>query len=170
MMQKVQFHSRIFLCLFAAICLLACSQVGWTQATTASLQVSVSDSSGAKVPGANAAILNVGTGATQTAATDSTGVVIFPRLAIGQYKLTVDKEGFSQYIQSGIMLTVGQPASADVVLQIGAVSNKVTVTSQVPLVDTRSSGSISLVGQKQVVDLPLNGRLAQSLFRRRLGP
>ncbi len=158
------FRSRTFLCFFASVCLLAYPQIGWTQVTTASLQVSVNDSSGAKVPGASAAIANVATGVTQTGITDSTGAVIFPRLAVGQYELTVDKAGFSRYVQAGITLTVGQSASANVVLKIGKVSSSVTVTSQVPLVDTRNPGNNSLIGEKQVVDLPLNGRLAQSLL------
>lgn len=163
-MPKISLRFRIFLCFFATLCIVACSPAARGQATTASLQVTVGDSSGAQISGARAEVLNSGTGVRQTAMTDATGVALFPRLAVGQYKLTVDKEGFSQYVQAGITLTVGQPATANVVLQIGAVSNKITVTSQVPLVDTRSSGSISLIGQKQVVDLPLNGRLAQSLL------
>ena len=129
------------------------------------MQVSVSDSSGAQVAAAHVAVTNVDTGLSQTAATDATGVALFPRLAVGQYKFTVDKAGFAQYVQSGITLTVGQNASAGVVLQIGAATHTVTVTAEVPLVDTRNPGSSSLVGEKQVVDLPLNGRLAQNLLQ-----
>lgn len=156
---------RIFLCFFASFCILMCSEVGRAQVTTASLQVSVSDRSGAKISAAQAKILNVETGFMQTLATDASGVVVFPRLAVGQYKLIVDKQGFTQYVQSGIVLTVGQAASDDVVLQVGSVSTEVTVTSAVPMVDTRDFSSDSLIGQEQVVDLPLDGRMAQTLIQ-----
>jgi len=76
------------------------------QFTTASLGGTVTDATGAVVPVATVTINNVDTGLTVTVSTEPTGAYLFPRLAIGNYELTVEKTGFSTYVQAGIILTV----------------------------------------------------------------
>ncbi len=133
------------------------------QYTTASFGGAVLDSTGAIVPDARVTVRNVDTGLRQTTSTDAAGAFLFPRLPIGNYELTVDKEGFSTYVQTGITLTVNQSANQTVTLTVGEVSQNVRVEADAELIDTRSATTGQLINTRQVVDLPLNGRMAQSL-------
>jgi hypothetical protein len=133
------------------------------QFTTASLSGTVTDQSGASVPGAKVTVQNTDTAFTQTVSTGPAGDYLFPRLPVGKYKLTVEKEGLQTYVQSGIELTVSQTATQDVVMRIGAVSQQVTVTSDTSLVTTQSASISQVVNQGQIVDLPLDGRQVQEL-------
>ena len=98
------------------------------QFTTASLSGTITDQSGAAVPGAKVTVLNTDTGFTQSVSSGPAGDYLFPRLTVGKYKLTVEKEGLQTYVQSGIELAVSQTATQKVVMSIGAVSQQVTVT------------------------------------------
>jgi hypothetical protein len=106
---------------------------------------------------------NVDTGFSQSATTDQSGAFLFPRLPVGNYELRVELPGFSTYVQTGITLTVDQAATQTIVLQIGQVSEELTVQGDSPLIGTRNGTLGQLVDQKRVVELPLNGRMAQSL-------
>ncbi len=108
------------------------------QYTTATFGGTVLDSSGAAVPNAKVAISNAGTGFSQTVSSDANGLFLFSRLPVGTYQLRVDKEGFSSYIQSGIQLTVNQIANQTVTMQLGPVSESVSVEANAELVTTRS--------------------------------
>ena len=91
------------------------------------------------------------------------GAFLFPRLPVGSYELRVERPGFSRYVRTGITLTVDQAASLTVVMQVGQVSEEVTVEANTELVGTRNGTLGQLVDQQRVVELPLNGRMAQSL-------
>jgi hypothetical protein len=108
-------------------------------------------------------VRNVDTGFMQTTTTDPSGAFLFPRLPVGSYELRVERTGFSTYVQTGINLTVDQAATQTVVMQIGQVSEEVTVQADAELVGMRNGTLGQLVDQKRVVELPLNGRMAQSL-------
>jgi len=133
------------------------------QFTTASLSGTVTDQSGAAVPGAKITVLNTDTGFTQSVSSGPAGDYLFPRLTVGKYKLTVEKEGLQTYVQSGIELAVSQTATQKVVMSIGAVSQQVTVTGDTSLVTTQSAAISQVVNQRQIVDLPLDGRQVQQL-------
>ena len=135
----------------------------YAQYTTASFGGSVVDSNNAILPGAPVIVRNADTGFTQTATTDQSGAFLFPRLPVGTYELRVEMSGFSTYVQSGIKLAVDQAATQTVVMQIGQVSEEVTVQADAELVGTRNGTLGQLVDQKHVVELPLNGRMAQTL-------
>src|SRR5579862_5184024 len=100
------------------------------QYTTASLGGSVVDSSGAAVPDAKVSVKNTETGFTQDGTSQTSGSFLFPRLPVGAYELHVEKSGFGAYVQSGITLVVDQTANVSVTLQVGQVTNQVTVTSE----------------------------------------
>jgi Carboxypeptidase regulatory-like domain len=134
------------------------------QDTTASLQGTVSDPSGAQVADAKVTVVNRGTGESQVGTTNSEGVFSFTRLPVGEYNLAVEMSGFDRYQQSGLQLNVGQAAVANVALRLGNVGTEVEVSANVGLVDTRTFTSNQLIEEKQVTDLPLNGRNAQSLL------
>jgi Carboxypeptidase regulatory-like domain/TonB-dependent Receptor Plug Domain len=133
------------------------------QYTTASLGGSITDPSGAVVAGATVTVQNTGTGLSYTVESGSTGDYLFPALPVGTYELTVTKSGFQTYVQGGIVLTVNQAATQPVTLKVGVVTERVVVKGTAPLVTTRSATIGQLVSQQNVVNLPLNGREAQSL-------
>src|SRR3954454_7567730 len=133
------------------------------QYTTASLGGTVTDTSGGALADARVTARNTETGFTQTTNTDASGAFLFSRLPVGSYELRVEKTGFTEYVQSGITLTVNQAANQMITMQVGQVSEKVTVEANAELVSTRTATTGQLVSERQVVDLPLNGRGAQSL-------
>src|SRR5207248_5179142 len=105
---------------------------------------------------------NVATGFTQTTSADATGAFLFSRLPVGEYELKVEKEGFTTYLQSGITLTVNQVANQTVSLQIGQLSERVTVEANADVIVTRTATGGQLIDQKRVVDLPLNGQIGRA--------
>jgi hypothetical protein len=146
-----------------ALTFLLCAAPAYAQYTTASFGGNVVDSDNAILPESTVTVRNVDTGFTQTATTDESGAFLFPRLPVGSYELRVERPGFSRYVRTGITLTVDQAASLTVVMQIGQVSEEVTVEANTELVGTRNGTLGQLVDQRRVVELPLNGRMAQSL-------
>jgi hypothetical protein len=133
------------------------------QFTTATFGGTVLDSTGAAVPSAKVTVSNTGTGFSQTVSTDANGAFLFSRVPVGAYQLRVDAQGFAAYVQSGIELTVNQVANQTVTMQLGQVTESVNVEANAELVTTRTATQGQLIDQKRVVDLPLNGRGAQSL-------
>src|SRR2546425_1689164 len=142
---------------------LLCVSPAYAQYTTASFGGNVVDSNNAVLPQSRVIVRNVDTGFSQSATTDQSGAFLFPRLPVGSYELRVERTGFSTYVQTGITLAVDQAATQTVVMQIGQVSEEVTVQADAELVGTRNGTLGQLVDQKRVVELPLNGRMAQSL-------
>src|SRR5215218_2958875 len=110
----------------AALLLLIASVLP-AQYTTASLGGNIQDASGAPVGGAKVTIRNTETGFTLPTSSAEDGAFLFPRLPVGVYELSVDKPGFSSYVQTGITLTVNQLASQNVTLRVGQVSERITV-------------------------------------------
>lgn len=135
----------------------------WAQFTTASLGGRVRDASGGVVAGATVHLRNLGTGQVLATKTSAAGHYLFPALPVGTYALTVSKNGFQTFVQTGIVLSVNQAATVPVQLQIGTASQRVTVSANAPLVTTRSAAVGQLVNRRAIVNLPLDGRTAQSL-------
>jgi Carboxypeptidase regulatory-like domain/TonB dependent receptor len=131
---------------------------GQAQAFSASLSGFVYDNSGAVVPAATVTLSSPEKGFTQTIDTQPDGAYMFTLLRPGTYALKVEKSGFQTYIQSGIMLTVGQAATQDVSLQVGAVSQEVSVTAGAEILNTETANVGTTVSQQQVLDLPLDTR------------
>ena len=146
--------------LSAILCVLPLS----AQFTTASLAGTITDATGAVVPDALVTISNVDTGLTVTVTTEPNGAYLFSSLLIGNYELTVEKTGFSTYVQAGITLTVNQAASQNIGLQVGQVTEQVTVEAEAELIVTRTATTGQLVDQKRIVELPLNGRRPERLM------
>jgi hypothetical protein len=134
------------------------------QFTTASLNGVVNDSSGAAVPGAKVSIRNTETGVQLSTVTGDSGLYVFPRVPVGSYTLNIERAGFSTYVQEGITLAVNQSATQNVALQVGRVAENVVVSANVELVTTGTATVGQLIDEKQVVELPLNGRRAQTLL------
>jgi len=135
------------------------------QVTTATISGTVSDSSGATVPAAMVQVKNTGTGITQSTNTDGQGRFTVPSLIVGEYQVTAAKAGFQTVVRDGITLTVGGSVVVDFSMPVGQSQQTVTVEGQVSQVETTSSAVANLVEQKQITDLPLNGRnFLQLLF------
>ncbi len=141
-----------------------CSVPAFGQFTTASLNGVVLDSTGAAVPEAKVTMHNTETGFEVSSVTGVSGLFVFPRLPVGNYRLTVEKPGFATYLQEGIVLTVNQSATQNVTLRVGQVSERVVVSANVELVTTGTATVGQLIDERRVIDLPLNGRRAQSLL------
>ena len=98
----------------------------------------VKDSSGLAVPGAEVTVTQTDTGVTRSAQSGATGTYSLPSLPIGPYRIEVKKEGFSTYVQSGIVLQVDTAPTIDPVLRIGAVSEQVQVDAA--MAESHSTG------------------------------
>ncbi len=118
----------------------------------------VKDSSGSAIPGAQVTVTQTDTGLTRTAETDAGGVYSLPSLPVGPYRMEVKKEGFSTYVQSGIVLQVETAPTIDPVMKVGAISESVQVEAAAAMVETHSTGVGQVVNSQDVVELPLNGR------------
>ena len=124
----------------------------------------VRDASGLGVPAAQVMVTQTDTGVTRTTATGASGNYSLPSLPVGPYRMEVKKEGFSTYVQSGIVLQVDTAPTIDPVLQLGAVSQAVEVQAAAAMVESHSTGVGQVVNQQQVVELPLNGRQVTQLI------
>ncbi len=128
------------------------------QETTATISGTVKDESGAVIPGAAVQVKNVATGVSRTAQSDAQGRYTVTQLAPGMYEVESTSSGFQTYVRRGIELTVGRHAIVDMALKIGAVTQRIEVTGEVSLVNTTTAATSGLIGDKQIRDLPLNGR------------
>jgi hypothetical protein len=118
----------------------------------------VKDSSGIAVNGANVTLLNTGTNVTHRTTTDSRGYYRFPLVSVGSYNLTIAASGFSTIVRKGIAVSVGQLSRNDVTMQIGQVSQTVTVSAPPDILETGNSVIGSVLGRKEVADLPIPSR------------
>jgi outer membrane receptor protein involved in Fe transport len=126
--------------------------------TTAQIWGSVADSQGLAVQGARVTATNTETGEVFTAESNELGNYLLRALPIGQYTLAAEAPGFRRFVRKDIGLTSNQQARVDVALEVGAVNDSVTVSSQVSPVNTTTSTLDILVDSQRMVDLPLNGR------------
>jgi len=131
---------------------------------TGSISGIVQDTSGAAVPNATVTVRSLETGATRTILTGDIGSYRALSLPVGQYEIRAEKEGFKTAVRTGIDLVVGQAAAVNLNLEVGAARQEVTVMSEAPLVDTSTTPASGLVNERQVKDLPLNGRSFDNLI------
>ncbi|MBI3895040.1 MAG: TonB-dependent receptor [Acidobacteria bacterium] len=139
-------------------CVFFLSGMVFAQVTTGTILGTVSDSTGAVIPGANVVVRNVDTGITRTVTTDSAGRFRAPQLGLGSYEVTAESTGFQTAVRTGITLTIGREATVDFTLQVGAVAERITVTGEAPLIETTNATVASLISEQQMRDIPLLGR------------
>ena len=133
------------------------------QTVGGSLQGFVKDPSGAAVPRAQVVVLNAGTGATRELTTDEGGRYRVPILPPGDYEIHITASGFRPTARRGIQLAVGQTLDVDLTLELGAVEAEVSVTAEAPRINLANGSVSGLVDDRQIRDLPLNGRSFQQL-------
>lgn len=149
---------RISTKLFVSILVCLVSSLGLFAQSVSQISGTVKDASGSAIPGAQVTVTQTDTGLTRTAQTDASGIYSLPSLPLGPYRLEVKKEGFSTYVQTGIVLQVDTAPTIDPVLKVGALSESVQVEAAAAMVETHSTGVGQVVNSQDVVELPLNGR------------
>jgi len=127
-------RKRIFAVLFAAFLILAASGVAWSQTVQGVITGTITDPTGAVVPGATVTITNVGTNASQTATTGSDGSYRFGLVPPGAYTVEVKAANFAVVRASGIVVEASQTVPFSVKLELAKASQVIEVTSQAPLV------------------------------------
>src|SRR5260370_1166494 len=137
----------------------------FAQTSRGTILGSVTDSSGAAVPGATVTIKNLDTGLGRTVTTSDDGSYAAPELPIGTYSVSVEKAGFKLGVVTGIKVEVSSERRADVALQIGQSAQSVEVLGEeLPMVESTSNTLGGIIESKIVTSLPVNGRDYQKLI------
>jgi len=157
----MQISKKIVLCMLVIMCLpLSCALAQ----VSGSISGRVEDTSGAAVPDATVTVSNPETGASHAVRTDEACNYRVLSLPVGRYELRTEKPGFQTVVRRGISLAVAQEALVDMQMPVGEVTQQVTVTAEIPVVNTTTSQISGLVAEQQVKDLPLNGRSFDNLI------
>ena len=130
----------------------------------ASITGQVADASGAPVGGVTVTVKSVETGAVRTTTTDAAGNYSVLSLPLGAQEVKAEKTGFKAAVRTGINLEVGQEAVVNLRLEVGELAQQVTVTEEAPVVNTTTASVSGVVGEREVKDLPLNGRSFDNLI------
>ncbi len=125
---------------------------------TGAIAGTITDPSGLAVTSAQVTATLTDRGLTRTAATNAQGDYLLPSLPVGNYSIKVESPGFKRAQRQGVTLTANQNVQVNLTLEIGNVSESVTVTADAPLVDSRSSVVGALVDGRRITELPINGR------------
>jgi len=156
-------HRSRFLHIFS-IALFTAALAVQAQVVGGTIGGAVHDISGATVANATVTVRQSETGATRTLTTDSEGRFFAPSVPIGAYTVAVQHEGFAPQKQTGISLTVGQSLQLEFVLGVAAVEQAIEVNASDPGVNTTTQQTAGLVDERQVKELPLNGRSYDELL------
>jgi len=133
--------------------------------TTTTLYGTVSDKSGAVIPGAQVTATNIGTNLARTAQTNAEGLYRFDFMPIGSYSVEVTATGFKKFVQKGIALDVNVMARVDVPLEIGESTEQIEVTGSAPAVNTEDSQIGRTVENTEITTLPIVGRNVYTLLQ-----
>jgi hypothetical protein len=147
MSSRIQGVFTLFLCVSAA-----------SAQVSAVLSGTVTDQTGAVVQAAAVTITNTETGAARSVVTDAAGWYQATSLPVGDYEVRASKSGFTDEVRKGINLVVGEAATVDLKLSVGQTTETLTVTGDAPLVDATTADISGVVPERQIRDLPLNGR------------
>lgn len=154
-------HRRQGLFAFVVLCLmlLICIPAAWSQANTAALSGVITDPQGLAVAGARVTAISLATNSEKTTTTDDGGHYTLASLPPGLYKLRIEGgSNFAPYENSSVKVTVGEEATLNVRLSLGTQTQVVTVTTESAAIETTRSESAQTVEQRQINNLPINGR------------
>jgi hypothetical protein len=154
----------------ALVCLvLLAAGSAYPQGSTGRILGSVTDQSGGNVAGATVTITDVARGVSQTFTTDSDGAYLASNLAPGTYTVRAEYKGFKAFERKNILIEVGKDVRIDAILQTGSTTDTITITEEVPMVDTTSTTLGGTISNEIINELPLNGRNYQNLISLRPG-
>lgn len=153
-----------FLSAFLLVLLLALSAAPVRAQVDAEISGRVEDPSGSGLSGAIVTVKSLETGATRSVTTDNSGNYRALSLPLGPQELRAEKEGFKVTVRTGINLGVGQEATVNLRLEVGELVQQIVVSADVPIVNTTTASVSGVVGEREVKDLPLNGRSFDNLI------
>jgi hypothetical protein len=132
--------------------------VALAQVETARIAGTITDATGAVVPGAQITFTHVATNTTFKMQADAVGRYVSMPLRIGGYRVEVESPGFKRFIRAGIVLQLNETAVLDAVMEVGAVTETIDVTADAPLLETTQATQGQVIENSRIVDMPLNGR------------
>ncbi len=148
--------------LFLTFVILYCMPLH-AQTVDTAIQGTVTDSSGAVIPGATVTVSSPTTGIEKKSVTSAAGEYSVTYLTPGNYDVTVSANGFSTYQQKGVALDINQQAKISIVMQAGGSTQVVEVTTIQPLLQSEDASLGVVVGTESAANLPLNGRKFEDL-------
>ncbi|HEY2433308.1 MAG TPA: TonB-dependent receptor [Vicinamibacterales bacterium] len=150
---------RLGLVVLFAVVFCACGRLAFAQGSTSQpLSGTVVDSSGAVIPGADVVVKHNGTGVANSTVSNSDGIFTIPALSSGTYTVTVSLQGFKTVVIENVVLTSGHGADVKATMEVGGVSEQVTVASSSEIIQTQTAGVAQTVNADQIVKLPLTSR------------
>lgn len=142
-----------------AALILTCAAAATTaQTNTGEISGVVRDSQGGVLPGATVVAEHVESATRVERVTDEQGRYFLPSLRVGTYLLAVELAGFRRVVRSGLVVQLGQTLSLDVTLEVGGLTEEIRVTGDVPLLQSTNAEISDVIENRQVVQIPLNGR------------
>ncbi len=142
----------------AAVLSVLTMALAFSQGGSGEINGVVTDSTGAVIAGATVTISNPATGFSRSITTNADGLYNAPALSPGAYNIKVEMKGFGGQVRNDVTLNVGQAANLDFILQIGNVAEVIEVTGGAPVLETESTSVGTVIENKRIVELPLNGR------------
>jgi len=133
------------------------------QGSTAQISGTVTDQSGAVLPGVEITATQADTGVARTTISNETGAYVLPNLPVGPYRLEASLPGFRTFAQTGIVLQVNSNPGINIVMQVGQVSETIEVQANAAMVETRSTGIGQVTENARILELPLVGRQVYDL-------
>src|SRR5262249_6495447 len=130
----------------------------WAQAPTGDITGQITDITGAVISGAVVTVTNIGTNTQRTVTSNEAGNYNVPSLMPGVYSVRVEMRGFSSQVRNNVDLQVEQVARLDFAMQVGNVAETIEVAGESPVLETDSTAVGTVIENKRIVDLPLNGR------------
>src|SRR3954462_10064451 len=129
-----------------------------SQAINGTIEGTITDQSGAAVPGVSVTVTNVDTGDSRTVVSNEAGVYRAPLLPLGRYRVSAELQGFRKFEQQGLTLSAGQSAVINISLTVGNMSEAITVTSESPVAEPGKIDLGRTIGETEVRNLPLVSR------------
>jgi hypothetical protein len=153
-------HCRksLFVALFGVIAVFSGEAASFAQTDRATLEGTVTDSSGGAISGARVKILAVATGIADERRANSSGYYRFPGLPVGKYQVTVTNASFKTRVVDEVILEVGQTRTLDVALEVGAIEEKVEIKADAAPSERSSAEAATVIRPDQILNLPNNGR------------
>src|SRR4029079_12083772 len=138
--------------------LLPLAALGQSQAAGGSIEGTVTDESGAVLPGVTVSIKNPANAVSRDATTDARGVFRAPLLPVGAYDITAALDGFTTVHQADVTVAIGQTVTLEITLKVAAAAESITVTAEAPIIETTRGAQASNVGPRAIQNLPGKGR------------
>ena len=144
--------------------LLACVGMALGQSSQANVSGLISDAQGAVIVGAEVIVRNAATGAASASTTNDSGLYAVRALSIGRYTLSVEKAGFKRLVRTNLQLSTGQSLELNLSLDVGAVTESISITASASSIETRSSDVSQLIESKTIEDMPIGDRRSMNII------